>query len=64
MDSDPAFSPDPAFSFKHAFAENVVKTNIDKIDFSGFAPLLERIAAAIAALHGITPYRNAHFEEY
>jgi RNA-directed DNA polymerase len=33
---------------KHAFAENVVKPKIDTIDFSGFTPLLERIAAAIA----------------
>lgn len=33
---------------KHVFAEKVVKPNIDKIDFSGFSTLLDRIAAAIA----------------
>jgi len=32
---------------KHVFAEKVVRPNAAKIDFSGFAPLLERIVAVI-----------------
>lgn len=32
---------------KEAFAKSVVKANADKIDFSGFDPLLERICMAI-----------------
>ncbi len=32
---------------KFVFAEKVVRPHADKIDFTGFAPLLERIAAAI-----------------
>lgn len=32
---------------KYIFAEKVVRPNADTIDFAGFAPLLERIAAVI-----------------
>jgi len=32
---------------KYVFAEQVVKPNVDKINFDGFKPLLDRIAAAI-----------------
>ena len=32
---------------KEAFAKSVVKANSDKIDFSGFDPLLDRICKAI-----------------
>ena len=32
---------------KFLFAEKVVRPNADKIDFSAFSPLLERIAAVM-----------------
>lgn len=32
---------------KYVFAKNVIRPNADKIDFSGFKPLLERVVAAI-----------------
>lgn len=32
---------------KFAFAERVIRPNVDKIDFTGFAPLLDRVVAVI-----------------
>lgn len=44
--SNKSFNPLKDLS-KEAFAKSVVKANADKIDFSGFDPLLERICKAI-----------------
>jgi RNA-directed DNA polymerase len=32
---------------KFVFAEQVIKTKVDTIDFSGFSPLLDRIVAVL-----------------
>lgn len=45
---NPASEIDPTKEYsKEVFAKSVVKANADKIDFSGFDPLLERIEKAI-----------------
>jgi hypothetical protein len=43
---DKTFDPTVHYG-KHLFAEAVVRKNLDKIDFSGFAPILDRISAVI-----------------